>query len=997
MTLGTKWDSASWHSVSWNRFVNTTLPEMIAQWATLRSYKVTMGGTNCTIAFEIEGGSEPIAVSYRDIPAPDDDGVFIIDGQAMVVPALATDESLTEIRSVGEQLGEFIDQRIGAAPDFALQDEATVKAWFPLRELVLLFLGENGGALDAGNWLAVVTHLRRIRIASVTNGGEIVPGLVCPFETPEGPNLGRVVTVANGATLRDGSLVRIDSSAEVAGASVLGPSASLIPFIERDDPARVLMGANMMRQWIRPINGQEPLVRSGCEPESPEARCGFSLLTAYISLGRLTYEDGIVLSQSAANRMQYREPLEIGDKFSNRHGQKGVISRILPDEEMPRLADGTIIECVFSFIGLHTRMNTGQLFEALYGWAVRAGTANPVVAPFASPDRASVNRLAAEACGSEMLQIELADGSPCEKTSVAGYVYWGRTKHLAVAKLCVAGDKEPFQLQGEMEYWALRNSAAFGTILEANGITSEHSENIESVNRLIEAGDRLHLEPYAAKLEVLVEKLRYAGIKVSRSDAGLGFAFAESTDTGPDGALMLPEPVAHPWISLRKIDRIVSNPDSPDWIALRGAADRLRLLLDSGAPESLIRAARTALADRMKSYYSKLICHMDFVPRGRRYFGGRTVIVPGGTIGVGQIGIPEQMCWVLFRPFVVAAVGESNTDDRTAEARDALERIVAERWIYINRAPTLSETAILAFQPVMVVHNAIELHPLLCRWLNADFDGDQVAVYHPLSEEAQADVARRLSVAGHLRRDPDLVRTLTPTMESLWGLAHLSLSDAGRTRIGEALGGLPSMPEGYLTAETLGDHFFGLVQTAGVEPTLTALCAAFDLGLGEAARSGASLNPFMAPPRIAALGGEPAGQTVARHEISELFAASGEFDDEEYGAQLLAVKSGARGKIDNLVRLVDGRLDGLSEAEAFEAATDVRIQFARIHTGLHDVAHAYNEGQWPGGYNLLARAVRGEGDSIGTTIAYAAHFHEVDPLTDGDAMLFAGIMPGDTA
>ena len=201
------------------------------------------------------------------------------------------------------------------------------------------------------------------------------------------------------------------------------------------------------------------------------------------------------------------------------------------------------------------------------------------------------------------------------------------------------------------------------------------------------------------------------------------------------------------------------------------------------------------------------------------------------------------------------------------------------------------------------------------------------------------------------------------------------------------------MPEGYITEKALGDYFSGLIQNAGVDRTLETLCALFDLGLAEATRSGASLNPFMAPPRESISGEVPDGVSFCRHEIAELFASSNEFENEEYGVQLLAVKSGARGKIDNLVRLTDGRLDGLSEAEAFEVAQDVRVQFARIHTGLYDVSQAYNEGQWPGGYNVISRAIRGQGDSVGTTVAYAAHFQEVDPLTDLDAMLFAGITP----
>ena len=137
--------------------------------------------------------------------------------------------------------------------------------------------------------------------------------------------------------------------------ATLGLSAVLIPFLEHNDPPRILMGANMMRQWLSPsapetapVNcpkgmsrvaaSPEPaLVQTGYEPDAPDFWCGRNLLTAFISWGGDTLRSGIVISESCAARLNFPYAVEPGDKISNRHGTKGVISRILPDDEMPIL------------------------------------------------------------------------------------------------------------------------------------------------------------------------------------------------------------------------------------------------------------------------------------------------------------------------------------------------------------------------------------------------------------------------------------------------------------------------------------------------------------------------------------------------------------------------------------------------------------------------------------------------------------------------------------
>ena len=87
------------------------------------------------------------------------------------------------------------------------------------------------------------------------------------------------------------------------------------------------------------------------------------------------------------------------------------------------------------------------------------------------------------------------------------------------------------------------------------------------------------------------------------------------------------------------------------------------------------------------------------------------------------------------------------------------------------------------FHPVRAPGSAIRLHPLTTGLLDADFDGDQVAVFLPLTEDGQREAGERLTVAAHLARDPSLIETLLPPPEAVWGLAYLGLDEAGLDRL----------------------------------------------------------------------------------------------------------------------------------------------------------------------------------------------------------------------
>ena len=131
-------------------------------------------------------------------------------------------------------------------------------------------------------------------------------------------------------------------------------------------------------------------------------------------------------------------------------------------------------------------------------------------------------------------------------------------------------------------------------------------------------------------------------------------------------------------------------------------------------------------------------------------YSGRSVIVVGPELRLNQCGLPKHMALELFRPFVISELLRSELafnirgagrliDDGIPEVWAILEDIIKDKYVLLNRAPTLHRLGIQAFKPVLIEGNAIQVHPLVCTAFNADFDGDQMAVHVPLGEEAQAE------------------------------------------------------------------------------------------------------------------------------------------------------------------------------------------------------------------------------------------------------------------
>ena len=166
-------------------------------------------------------------------------------------------------------------------------------------------------------------------------------------------------------------------------------------------------------------------------------------------------------------------------------------------------------------------------------------------------------------------------------------------------------------------------------------------------------------------------------------------------------------------------------------------------------------------------------------------YSGRSVIVVGPELKIYQCGLPKEMALELFRPFIMKKLVEDGAanniksakkmvDKGKAEVWDALDVVIKDHPVMLNRAPTLHRLGIQAFEPVLVEGRAIKLHPLTCTAFNADFDGDQMAVHVPLSAEAQAEARLLMLSANNLLRPQDGGPVTVPSQDMVLGSYYLT-------------------------------------------------------------------------------------------------------------------------------------------------------------------------------------------------------------------------------
>ncbi len=244
--------------------------------------------------------------------------------------------------------------------------------------------------------------------------------------------------------------------------------------------------------------------------------------------------------------------------------------------------------------------------------------------------------------------------------------------------------------------------------------------------------------------------------------------------------------------------------------------NRLKRLLDLGAPGIIVQNEKRMLQEAVDSLVDngrrgravtgpgnrplKSLSHMLKGKQGRFRqnllgkrvdYSGRSVIVVGPSLKMYQCGLPKEMAVELFKPFIMKELVEREIAGNIKNAKrmietlnDAIwpvvEEVIREHPVLLNRAPTLHRLGIQAFEPVLVDGKAIRLHPLVCEAYNADFDGDQMAVHVPLSEEAQAEARILMLAATHILNPKDGKPVVTPSQDMVLGNYYLTLEEEGR-------------------------------------------------------------------------------------------------------------------------------------------------------------------------------------------------------------------------
>ncbi len=229
---------------------------------------------------------------------------------------------------------------------------------------------------------------------------------------------------------------------------------------------------------------------------------------------------------------------------------------------------------------------------------------------------------------------------------------------------------------------------------------------------------------------------------------------------------------------------------------------------DSQAMSQSQRRALKSLADNLKSKQGLFRQNL----LGKRVdYSGRSVIVVGPQLKLNQCGLPKHMALELFRPFVISKLlsreyaynirgANRLIEEGVPEVWAILEEVIQGKYVMLNRAPTLHRLGIQAFNPVLIEGNAIQVHPLVCTAFNADFDGDQMAVYVPLSEEAQAEARDLMASNKNLLKPQNGDPIVHPRMDIVLGAYWMTKSVDGE--LGE--GKFFATPNQAITAYDFG-------------------------------------------------------------------------------------------------------------------------------------------------------------------------------------------------
>ncbi len=208
-------------------------------------------------------------------------------------------------------------------------------------------------------------------------------------------------------------------------------------------------------------------------------------------------------------------------------------------------------------------------------------------------------------------------------------------------------------------------------------------------------------------------------------------------------------------------------------------------------------------------------------------YSGRSVIVVGPELEIHQCGLPKKMALEIFKPFVIQKVIERELaynirgagkliESETDQVWDMLEEAIQDKYVLLNRAPTLHRLGIQAFQPILIEGEAIRIHPLVCSAFNADFDGDQMAVHLPLSSLAQDEAKNRILANLNLLKPATGIPVTVPSRDIVLGSYWMSRIKTGEKGEGKVFS---SPSEAILAYDSGAVSIHSPIRVRIVEPT----------------------------------------------------------------------------------------------------------------------------------------------------------------------------------
>ncbi|MBD3248162.1 DNA-directed RNA polymerase subunit beta' [Candidatus Falkowbacteria bacterium] len=367
-------------------------------------------------------------------------------------------------------------------------------------------------------------------------------------------------------------------------------------------------------------------------------------------------------------------------------------------------------------------------------------------------------------------------------------------------------DLKPMLIVSEDIYQSL--SLKYGHIFEA-GIGAEAIRKVLSridLKKTIKELDESYKDAVDSKKEKMIKRL-----KILKS--------LDANNIRPEWMILTNVPVIppdlRPMVSLEG-GRFATSDLNDLYRRVINRNNRLKQLIDLNAPEVICRnekrmlqeavdalidnsarASKTVVASTGQKRQLKSLADSLKGKQGRfrqnllgkrTDYSGRSVIVVNPKLNLDQCGLPKLMALELFKPFIISKLiqGEIVHNVRSAsryieaghdEVWDILEEIVSKAHVLLNRAPTLHRLGIQAFKPTLIEGKAIQIHPMVCTAFNADFDGDQMAVHVPLTEEANMEASEIMLSSKNLLKPATGDPIVSPNQDIVWGSYYITIGE----------------------------------------------------------------------------------------------------------------------------------------------------------------------------------------------------------------------------